>query len=165
MRNNHFIESYFNGVNETGCTNWQLTNISNVEQGPVPISVPVVQFGGFTQCPNQLLLQNNDPRGIIYDCSSNSTAGGNNSRQITSVGESSTSAVNEIYPIPSTDYITISGPYIGKLEIINSFGQVLSQLEKSESQLTIKTDNLLNGVYFIRYLNQSNLAKTQFIKH
>ncbi len=58
----------------------------------------------------------------------------------------------KIFPNPAKDFITIESQQeiIEKLEVVNALGQSVITLSHNASSITINTDNLRSGIYFIR---------------
>ena len=73
----------------------------------------------------------------------------------------------EVYPNPANDYIQIISPDISgpfDVRILNSAGQIIQQLNKSEVPLKISTDGLSPGYYFIEVLSAGKISRKKIIK-
>ncbi|MBN2892695.1 MAG: thiol protease/hemagglutinin PrtT [Bacteroidales bacterium] len=71
-----------------------------------------------------------------------------------------------IYPNPCSEYLTIIQQDTKKIEIINSYGQIIKTLEYPEYQtnINIEKNNFQPGLYFIKFTNsQSECVLKKFI--
>jgi len=72
------------------------------------------------------------------------------------------SKTQKVYPNPSNNFISISNFKNGKIEIINSLGQLILTTSQTEN---INIENLPSGIYWIRFTGENTILKTlKFIK-
>lgn len=64
--------------------------------------------------------------------------------------ESNEAIMISAYPNPADDYVRISGVDINSIDIYNSVGQKINTLDINNSEVTISTKTLTDGIYFIR---------------
>ena len=71
-----------------------------------------------------------------------------------SVGENEITASNSqmnIYPNPAVNYVTVTSENdIENIEIFNTVGQIIFNQNDLGNNITIKTNNYQNGIYFVR---------------
>lgn len=74
----------------------------------------------------------------------------------------SNSKTQKVYPNPSNNFISISNLKNGRVEIINSLGQLILTTSQTEN---INIENLPSGIYWIRFSDEINIIKnSKFIK-
>jgi uncharacterized repeat protein (TIGR03803 family) len=69
-----------------------------------------------------------------------------------------------VYPIPSSDYITINVPEKATVEILNIQGQVIQTIKSDELKTKIDIRNLSGGVYIIRAKTGKEIVTRSFVK-
>lgn len=69
-----------------------------------------------------------------------------------------------VYPNPSTGIYNIQGNGIHKVEIINTFGQVVLSKEIVEDNVQIDLSNYAIGVYLLRVITDNSISTKQLIK-
>lgn len=80
---------------------------------------------------------------------------------VTGLNEGDINPTIEVYPNPSSELVIIDFPenYIQfeetSIEIYNLNGQMIKQIQSIEGKLEISTDELNNGIYFIKVLIQN----------
>jgi len=65
----------------------------------------------------------------------------------------------KVYPNPFGDYITIESPVDDEILIQDPTGRVVLQKEISKAKNRIQTERLTKGIYFVRFVNQSQTFK------
>ena len=79
------------------------------------------------------------------------------------LNEDGQSIVN-VYPNPSKDIFNIEGNGIRKVEIINSYGQVVYSKEVEDDNLQINLGNRAIGTYLLRVITDDGIMTKQLIK-
>jgi len=69
-----------------------------------------------------------------------------------------------IFPNPSSDFITVNIPLNSDIEIVNINGQVIRKFKNSQSQTKIDISSLTNGIYFIKVKVNSETIIRKIIK-
>lgn len=72
--------------------------------------------------------------------------------------------VVNVYPNPSKGIFNIEGNGIRKVEIINTYGQVIYSKENENNNLHIDLNNQAIGVYFLRVITDQGIVTKQLIK-
>lgn len=65
----------------------------------------------------------------------------------------------KVYPNPFGDYITIESPVDDEILIQEPTGRIVIQQRISKGQNRIQTERLTDGIYFVRFFNQSQTFK------
>ncbi len=73
-----------------------------------------------------------------------------------------------IYPNPTTSVINIEFPNMSgsiSLELINAMGQIVYKLDASLAKMTVSTDKLPNGMYFLKIRNDERFIVNKIMKN
>lgn len=70
-----------------------------------------------------------------------------------------------IYPNPSTGDLFVQGQGISKIEIMDSRGQLVAQVDKltQENAHHVKTDQLANGVYIVKVYQRDSISQEKIV--
>ena len=82
----------------------------------------------------------------------------NTSTDITNVGSSIS-----IYPNPISNSFTIKNEAANLLEVYDVFGRMILRKNLKKNIKTIERNNLKNGLYFFKFLNNDQLINTKKI--
>ena len=80
------------------------------------------------------------------------------------LNDESVNLVN-VYPNPSNGIINVDGIGINKVEIINTFGQVIFAKETKEDNLQIDLSGYAFGCYLLRVITDNGITTKQLIKN
>lgn len=82
-----------------------------------------------------------------------------------SINETKSSSNIILYPNPSTNFVVVEGlKYNSYIEIINLQGQIVKNLNVSNTKTTLDVSELPKGIYFIRINSDEELYVTKFLK-
>ena len=82
-----------------------------------------------------------------------------------SINETKSSSNIILYPNPSTNFIVVDGLKNDNfIEVINLQGQVVKNLNVSNTKTTLDVSELPKGIYFIRINSDEELYVTKFLK-
>lgn len=70
-----------------------------------------------------------------------------------------------IYPNPAHDIINVICPKASSLQLLSITGQVIAQINNSNTNEKINVDAISNGVYFIRVVSNNNVTVLKFNKN
>ena len=86
----------------------------------------------------------------------------------TGIPESSSGSLLRVWPNPAKDKITINLPHDrtgGKIFIYSVNGQVQLEYKLSSNNIKIDISQFPQGIYFIKYINESSVVVTKIIKN
>lgn len=70
-----------------------------------------------------------------------------------------------VYPNPSKDFFNIEGNSIRKVEVVNSYGQVVLSKEVKDDSVTIDLNGKASGAYMLRVISIDGVATAKLIKN
>lgn len=86
----------------------------------------------------------------------------------TGIQEEANSNLISVYPNPANNYVTVQLVYelfeATKISIINALGEVVLTESTNSGSATFNTENLTNGIYFIKVESKNGSAIKKFIK-
>jgi hypothetical protein len=85
----------------------------------------------------------------------------------TGIEEATTNNLVSIYPNPANDFITVGVADANEgttIHIINALGELVLTEKATSTSTTLKTENLTNGIYFVKVESKNGSAIKKFIK-
>lgn len=101
-----------------------------------------------------------------YGCT-NSTTFTQNVSTCTGIDEITSSELLTLYPNPAHDFITIVLENNDEtiVTVINALGEVALREKATSNRISLKTDSLVNGIYFVKAENTNGSAIKKIIKN
>lgn len=155
----YLVQSYFNGVSDCGGLNLvAVGNTSNSGPSFNLCTQPIFQVGGPTQCNATMIVQNENVVASQVCGGSLFNSAGNNSKK-TSVTENNANYSN-LFPTIVDTYLEILNENGNNFKILDLNGRIITEGVCSEK---ITTQNIPNGVYFIRIETKNGSLTNKFI--
>lgn len=137
------------------------TNFTLVNTGAT-----VLPNGVFTVTPNSTTVYTITGQNS-YGCTTNTTITQNVSA-CTGINEITINSLFSIYPNPANEFINVElvaeALEATTISIISALGEVVLNEKVSTNNITLKTENLTNGIYFIKIESRNGSAIKKFIK-